>query len=200
MNCDRTDSRLYSQLMRCKADTKREIFIYLFVILLLLLLGILSVFGVYHNEGPESAIGLALAFIVGAGVYSFFSLRKLKDIIAVNKKRAERASSLGDAELSSLEAQIERADFQYNTFYVLDEFFYVPKIKLLIRYSEIAEFKNIIHSTNGIKDSVMIAITDTCGLVYEVRVKQWKEYYKYCRTTAETIYDKIKSSERKIEI
>ena len=179
MSGDKSDSRLYRRIMRCKADTRREVIIYLSVVLLLTSLGLLCCFGVYHSEGLLSAAGLALVLMVCIGIYSFFSLRKMKRIITVNRKKAERVSSLSDAELLSLEARIERAEFQYKTFYVLDDFLYVPKIKLLIPHSEIRGFVNVLHKTNGMNDGMQIEITDTDGLVYETWVKKWKEYYKH---------------------
>lgn len=204
MSGDRNDSRLYRQLMRCKADTRREIAIYSAVFALFAVLGILCCFGVYQSESIASAIGFALFFLAVMGVFGFFSWRKLKVRIAVNRKKAERVSSLSEAELSSLETQIERAELQYKTFYMLDEFFYVPKIKLLIRYSDMRGFVNVIHKTAfytreaSVKDAMRIEVYDKDGLVYPAWVKQWRKYEKDCRYVAETINDKIKSYERNI--
>lgn len=184
------NSELYRTIIRCKNDTRREITIHAVVYLVLAAVGILCFLGVRSTESLESAIGLALAFIIGIGVYAFFSIRKMKSTIALNRKREERLNALSEAQLSALDTEIESAQIRYKTFYLLDEYFYAPKYKLLIRYDEIREFKNIIHSTNGIKDSVFIAITDTDGLMFEISVKQWKEYYKYCKSTADAVYNK----------
>lgn len=181
MNDSKNDSPLYRRIMRCKADTRREVIIYLSVVLLLTALGLLCCFGVYHSEGLLSAAGLTLVLIVCIGIYSFFSLRKMKRIITVNRKKAELVSSLSDAELLSLEAQIERAEFQYRTFYVLDDFLYVPRIKLLIPHSKIRGIRNVLHKTDGVDDGMQIEITDTDGLVYEAWVVKWRDYYKHCR-------------------
>lgn len=178
MNREKNDSPLYRQIMRCKADTRREVIIYLSVVLLLTALGLLCCFGVYHSEGLLSAAGLTLVLVACIGTYSFFSLRKMKKMIAVNRKKAERVSSLSDAELLSLEAQIERAEFLYKTYYILDDFLYVPKIKLLIPHSEVRGIRNILHKTDGVNDGMQIEITDTDGLVYEAWVKKWRDYYK----------------------
>lgn len=184
------ESKLYRNIIRCKNDTRREIVIHAVIYFVLAVVGILCFLGVRSTESLESAIGFALAFIIGIGVYSFFSIRKIKNTIALNLKREERLNALDEAQLSALDMEIESTQIKYKTFYLLEDYFYVPKYKLLIRYDEIREFKNIIHSTNGIKDSIFIVITDTDGLVFEISVKQWKEYYKYCNSTAEAVYNK----------
>lgn len=177
-NDSKNNSPLYRRIMRCKADTRREIAIYSAVFALLAALGVLCFLGVSQSESLGSAMGFALFFLAIMGVLGFFSWRKLKMRIAINRKKAERAASLSEAELLSLEAQIERAELQYKTFYVLDDFLYVPKIKLIIPHSEIRGFVNVLHKTNGMNDGMKIEITDTDGLVYETWVKKWKEYYK----------------------
>lgn len=60
----------------------------------------------------------------------------------------------------------------------------------IIGYQEIVEFKNIIHSTNGIKDSIIVAITDKNDVVFEISVKKWKDYYKRCNSISEILYEK----------
>lgn len=179
MNDSKNNSPLYRRLMRCKADTRREVIIYLSIALLIAAFGAFGLFGISQSDGIVSAMGYALVFLATMGVLGFFSWRKLKMRIAINRKKAERAASLSEAELLSLEEQIERAELQYKTFYVLDDFLYVPKIKLLIPHSEIRGFVNVLHKTNGMNDGMQIEITDTDGLVYEVWVKKWKEYYKH---------------------
>ena len=184
------NSELYKNLIRCKNDTRREITIHAVVYLVLIVAGVLCFLGVHSTEGLESAIYFVLVFIIGIGVYAFFSIRKVRTTIALNRKREERLKALSEAQLAALDKEIENVQLQFKTFYLLENYFYVPKDKLLIRYDEIREFKNIIHSTNGIKDSIIIAITDTDGLLFEINVKHWKEYYKYCNSTAEAVKDK----------
>jgi len=181
---------LKKDILRCKSSTKREITINSLVCLVIVVMGLLCFFSVKENEGIESALYMLLVFIVGIGTYIFFSLRKMKESIALNKKKEERINNLSESEISELERQIENTEFQYKTFYMLDDFFYVPKYHFLIKYTEIKEFKNIIHSTNGVEDSMIIAVTDTDGFFYKMYVKQWKEYQKYCNSVAETIYQK----------
>ena len=184
------NSELYRNIIRCKNDTRREIAIHAAVYLILAVLCVFGFLGVKSTEDLGSAIGFALAFAIGLGVYAFFSIRKMKGNIALNRKREERLNALSEAQLAALDTEIEGSQVQYKTFYLLEEYFYAPKYKLLIRYDEIREFKNVIHSTNGIKDSIFIVITDTDGYLFEISVKQWKEYYKYCNSTAAAVHDK----------
>ncbi len=184
------NSELYRNIIRCKNDTRREIAIHAAVCLILAVLCVFGFLGVKSTESLGSAIGFALAFAIGLGVYAFFSIRKMKGNIALNRKREERLNALSEAQLAALDTEIEGSQIQYKTFYLLEEYFYAPKYKLLIRYDEIREFKNVIHSTNGIKDSIFIVITDTDGYLFEISVKQWKEYYKYCNSTAAAVHDK----------
>lgn len=61
--------------------------IHLIAVVVIIVIGCFCVFGVYHNESPESAIYFALVFIVAISVYLFFSIRSLKGKIIVNKAK-----------------------------------------------------------------------------------------------------------------
>lgn len=69
----------------------------------------------------------------------------------------------------------------FKTFYFLNDYLYIPKAKLLIKYLDIQKFQPTIHSTNGIQDSVWIDLTDVENNKYRFYVKKWKDYldYKY---------------------
>ena len=73
---------------------------------------------------------------------------------------------------------------------MLENHFYAPKSCLIIGYQYIDEFKNIIHSTKGIEDSIIIAITDKNNVMYEVSVKKWKDYYRHCDSISKILYEK----------
>lgn len=196
MNGEKSSRRLYRDLMGCKADTRREVVIYSFVFVLLAALSVTCVVGVCDSEGIVSALGLAAILVLSIGSYSFLSLRKLKKLIAANRKKEERANALTEMELSSLEAHIAEAELRYKTFYMLDDYLYVPKIRLLIRYSEISGFANVLHKYNNVTDGMIMEITDTDGILYKAWVKQWKKYEKDCRFVAQEIYDKTEAAKR----
>lgn len=172
---------------KCQTSVKIETAIHIVVSALIVVIGILCVFGVYHNESLESAIGFALAFIVVIGVYVFFSFKSLKKKIRTN---AAKLRYIDDYASEKTDQEIESGKMLYGTFYLLEDYFYAPKSCLIIKYEDIAEFKNIIHSTNGIKDSVIIAITDKNDIMYEISVKKWKDYYKHCNSVSEILYEK----------
>ncbi len=175
---------------KCRNSMKIETAIHIVVSAVIVVIGILCVFGVYHNESLESAIGFALTFIVGIGVYVFFSIKSLKKKIRTN---AAKLRYINDYASEKTEQEIENSEIMYGTFYLLEDYFYAPKSRLIIKYEDIDEFKNIIHSTNGIKDSVIIAITDKNDIMYEISVKKWKDYYKHCNSVSGIIYEKQKN-------
>ncbi len=175
---------------KCQNSVKVETTIHIVVSAVIAVIGILCVFGIYNNESLESAIGFAMAFIVGIGIYVFFSFKSLKTKIRTN---AAKLRYIDEIDSEKTEREIESSEMLYDTFYMLEDYFYAPKSCLIIKYEDIAEFKNIIHSTNGIKDSVFIAITDKNDVMYEISVKKWKDYYKHWNSISEIIYEKQKN-------
>jgi len=71
---------------------------------------------------------------------------------------------------------------------------YVPKAKLLIKYTDIREFKTIVHSTNGVNDSMKAEITDNFGIKYTVNIKRWKDFYIYRPLFLKDLDEKILKS------
>lgn len=177
---------------RCRNSIKKEIVICSFIYVSLAIIGILCFIGICNTETFVSAICFALTFIIFIGIYVFFSLKKLKETVASYVRKIAYADEINSIE-TELQQEIESSDIQYGTFYLLDNYFYVPKSYLIIKYHDIAEFKNIIHSTNGIKDSVFIVITDVNNIVYEISVKKWRDYYKRCSSVASFVINKQKN-------
>ena len=175
---------------KCRNSIKIEMTIHLIAVVVIIVIGCFCVFGVYHNESPESAIYFALVFIVAISVYLFFSIRSLKGKIIVNKAKLRYLDDIDSYTSEQINQEIESGKMMYDTFYLLEDYFYAPKSYFIIGYQEIAEFKNIIHSTNGIKDSVIVAITDKNDVVFEISVKKWKDYYKRCNSISEILYEK----------
>lgn len=93
----------------------------------------------------------------------------------------------------ALESEIEGSEFRYKTFYLLDRYMYVPKAKLLIKYTDIREFKTIVHSTNGVNDSMKAEITDNFGIKYTVNIKRWKDFYIYRPLFLKDLDEKIQN-------
>ncbi len=178
---------------RCRNSIKREIIIYSFIFLLLIVIVIFCFIGVYNNETPESAICFVLTFLIVIGLYIFFSLKKLKETVTSNVYKITYADDIDSIEKEKLQQEIESSDILYETFYLLDNYFYAPKSRLIIKYHDIVEFKNIIHSTYGVRDSIIVAITDTNNIVYEICIKKWKDYYKRCNSVAAFVIEKQKN-------
>lgn len=187
------DYKLHEIQKRCRNSIKKEISIYSFIFILLIVIVIFCFIGIYNNETPESAICFALTFLIVIGIYIFFSLKKLKETVASNVYKITYADDIDSIEKEKLQQEIESSDILYETFYLLDNYFYAPKSCLIIKYHDIVEFKNIIHSTNGIKDSIIIAITDVNNIVYEICIKKWKDYYKRCNSVAAFVIEKQKN-------
>lgn len=126
----------------------------------------------YGEEGTITIVVVTVfVLIIGAAVYF-----PVKRTMRMNAQKMKRLNSLSYYDYMVLEEQIEHTELLYKTFYLLEEYMYIPRAKLLIKYTDIEDFQSIIHSTNGIKDGVRVKITDYDGIVYEAVVKKWRQY------------------------
>lgn len=122
-------------------------------------------------------------FLVLAGAVLFVILaitliKPLKTDKKVLERRQRILDSLDEHLLERLEEEVRTAEKYFKCFYVLDEFLFVPKAGLLLRYDEIKKFKTIYHSTNSIPDGVFIEIFDSENIKYCFSVKKWRDYRK----------------------
>ena len=172
-------SKLCKKAKSTKYRNFIEIAIYSVILFFIILMGILCFLTAYMNEGFKSASLFFCVFLIIISLCIYFGRKNLKNTVAANKKKAERLEALSYPEITALEEEISNSEFQYKTFYKLKDYLFVPSAKLLISYSEISDWKNVLHSTNGINDGMKIKITDNCNIRYEFNVKKWKDYYNY---------------------
>lgn len=129
-----------------------------------------------------AAWGLALGLIAAAAVTAFyarFAIKWTKQEQRKIDKRFELIERIGDAEWNSMDDQMARKEFWFDTFYQLEDYLYVPKERLLIRYTDIKLFKTVLHRTNGVQNGVHIEITDEEELISKFYVKKWREYLDF---------------------
>lgn len=141
----------------------------------------------------STAVSGVIGVIVGIAAvifYARFAKKWVKQAQRQIDKRFELIESIGDAEWNSMDDQMAAGDFWFDTFYQLEDYLYVPKAKLLIRYTDIKEFKTVIHSTNGRQDAVYIDLKDDEDLVTRFYVKRWREYLDFQQTFLDKMNEK----------
>ena len=126
------------------------------------------------DYGTLVAVGLiSLALYAVVAVMVIKSLRNEKRSL---DSRAQTLQSIDGYKLERLEEEAQTAEKYFGCFYVLDEYLFVPKAGLLIRYDEIKTFKTIYHSTNGVPDGVYIEVFDRENIKYRFSVNKWRDY------------------------
>lgn len=130
----------------------------------------------------DTAVMGVIGVVVGIAAvifYARFAKKWVKQAQRQIDKRFELIESISDAEWSSMDDQLARKQFWFDTFYQLEDYLYVPKARLLIRYVDIKLFKTVLHRTNGVQNGVHIEITDDEDLITQFYVKKWREYLEF---------------------
>lgn len=174
MDQDIRNNRLYRKLRPSKAGFVISAAVSAVLILAVLAIGVFAMISVYNTQGTSDFAATTVIMIIALAILGFISVRGIKKQKRQNDVREKRLEALDSAELLRIDEQLDSLEYLYKTFYLTDEYLYVPRAKLLISYSDIAGFKTIIHSTNGITDGAKVVITDTAGVKYEFSVRQWK--------------------------
>ena len=185
--------RLYKKLAPSKAKLVLSAAGSGFLALLVIIGGGLSVMLVKDQQSAWDVLVLSAFLIVFLGVLLFIGIRGFKRQLRQYRGNLDRLERLDTQDMQILESEIEGSEFLYKTFYLLDRYMYVPKAKLLIKYSDIREFKTIVHSTKGMNDNMKAEITDDLGVKYTVNIKQWKDFYIYRPLFLKDLDEKMKN-------
>lgn len=127
--------------------------------------------------------------LIFVGITGLIFYRLCLDMVIkslANEKRAlvsrkRRLSGLDGYSLSRLEEEAGAAESYYDCIYLLDEYLFVPKAGLLLRYEEIKSYKSVHHSSHGVPNGVYVEICDTENIRYCFSVNRWRDYKReYC--------------------
>lgn len=186
-------SRLYRKLVPSKAKLVASAALSTLMVLIVGVGGGLSVLLVKEQQSAWDMLVLSAFMIIFLGVLLFIGIRGYRRQIRQYKGNLARLEQFDAQDMLALESEIEGTEFRYKTFYLLDRYMYVPKAKLLIKYTDIREFKTIVHSTKGVNDSMKAEITDNFGIKYTVNIKQWKDFYIYRPLFLKDLDEKIQN-------
>ena len=186
-------SRLYRKLVPSKAKLVASAALSTLMVLIVGVGGGLSVMLVKEQQSAWDMFVLSAFMIIFLGVLLFIGISGYRRQIRQYKGNLARLEQFDAQDMLALESEIEGTEFKYKTFYLLDRYMYVPKAKLLIKYTDIREFKTIVHSTNGVNDSMKAEITDNFGIKYIVNIKQWKDFYIYRPLFLKDLDEKIQN-------
>ena len=123
------------------------------------------------------AVSLAILLVLEAVIF-FWEKRQISNLRWVCAKKQERYAALTSNDLDKLDAEAEGALQYYKTFCLLENYLYIPKAGILLRYRDIAFWKTVRHSTNGMADAAWVEISEKDGMVWKVKVRQWKQYLR----------------------
>lgn len=186
-------SRLYRKLVPSKAKLVASAALSTLMVLIVGVGGGLSVMLVKEQQSAWDMLVLSAFMIIFLGILLFIGIRGYRRQIRQYKGNLARLEQFDAQDMLALESEIEGTEFRYKTFYLLDRYMYVPKAKLLIKYTDIREFKTIVHSTKGVNDSMKAEITDNFGIKYTVNIKQWKDFYIYRPLFLKDLDEKIQN-------
>lgn len=186
-------SRLYRKLVPSKAKLVASAALSTLMVLIVGVGGGLSVMLVKEQQSAWDMFVLSAFMIIFLGILLFIGIRGYRRQIRQYKGNLARLEQFDAQDMLALESEIEGTEFRYKTFYLLDRYMYVPKAKLLIKYTDIREFKTIVHSAKGVNDSMKAEITDNFGIKYTVNIKQWKDFYIYRPLFLKDLDEKIQN-------
>ena len=193
MNDVLMQSRLYRKLVPSKAKLVASTVVSVLLALVVIVGGTLSIILVKEQQSAWDVFLLSAFMIIFLGVLIFIGIRGHRRQLRQYKGNLARLGCFDAQDMMALESEIDGTEFRYKTFYLLDRYMYVPKAKLLIKYSDIRGFKTIVHSTNGVNDSMKAEITDNFGIKYTANIKQWKDFYIYRPLFLKDLDEKIQN-------
>lgn len=149
---------------------------------------LLMVFG--HLEG---------IILLGAGAGGLAFLPSMvKGEKAKQAIMASRYAHFTDDDFLNLENELYTSKIMYNTFYMLNEYLFVPGEGLLLAYTDIHTIRTIRHTKNTIPNGATIVFC--CGNVeFPVRIGNWKSYLNQISLFERMLNEKKDGRQVKVE-
>lgn len=142
-------------------------------------LQILSIYEVYF--APDAAPDwksfplMLLGVPATAAIMVWFALEDVRKLREINNGRTQQLARLDMQQLLALQEEIETAELRYRTFYLLREYVYVPKARLLVRYEDIAGWETV-PNTRHLR--LTAKITERDGTVHVIGLRQQRAYWQ----------------------
>ena len=173
MNEVMSQSRLYRKLVPSKAKLVTSAAISILMALIVGVGGGLSVMLVKEQQSAWDMLVLCGFLVIFLGILLFIGIRGFKRQVKQYRGNLARLEQFDAQDMLALESEIEGSEFKYKT--------------------DIREFKTIVHSTNGVNDSMKAEITDNFGIKYTVNIKRWKDFYIYRPLFLKDLDEKIQN-------
>lgn len=136
-------------------------------------------FGIYAAARMQDIGAGVVSLVILVGLEALiFSVekKKISNLRWMYAKQQERFLALTADDLDRLDREAAASELRYKTFCLLQDYLYIPRAGLLLRYQEIAFWKTVRHSTNGMADAAWVEISEPDGMVWKVQVRLWKTY------------------------
>lgn len=164
MNEVMSQSRLYRKLVPSKAKLVTSAAISTLMALIVGVGGGLSVMLVKEQQSAWDMLVLCGFLMIFLGILLFIGIRGFKRQVKQYRGNLARLEQFDAQDMLALESEIEGS-----------------------------EFKTIVHSTNGVNDSMKAEITDNFGIKYTVNIKRWKDFYIYRPLFLKDLDEKIQN-------
>lgn len=170
------NNKLYQKLRPKKSDV---ILIYVYTAALMAVILILGIVFCYmaYAEGDRGAMTVSAVILMGLlALVGWFGKTNIRNTKQLTVRKGERIAGLTETDFEMLENEILTAEMRFKTFYLLEHYIYAPKVKLLLRYEEIGQWKTVRHTTNYIPDGAWVELTDTSGCMQKIVIRKWRQY------------------------
>ena len=90
------------------------------------------------------------------------------------RKRAERLAVIPEHDFWALEGELSMAQLQYGSFYLLRDYLYAPRERLLVRYKDIAtwQFKDYYSALSGTLQDQFLTVREADGFETQILIRQ----------------------------
>lgn len=90
------------------------------------------------------------------------------------RKRAERLAVIPEHDFWALEGELSMAQLRYGSFYLLRDYLYAPRERLLLRYADIAtwQFKDFHSAVSGTLQDQFLSVTEADGFETQILIRQ----------------------------
>lgn len=86
-------------------------------------------------------------FIISAALDLFIVYKLIKKQTAIYNSFSEQMYNMDSAEFNAICRQAEDSGFKFNTFYMLDDYLFIPSQMILLEYTDIEDIKTTYHIT-----------------------------------------------------
>lgn len=147
----------------------------------------------YMDHNYYARLSFSVAFILVVPIYTWYAVKQIKQAARKIQKRQEMIKAMSEMEFYKLDSQLMENKYYFKTFYFLDEYMYVPRYRLLIKYTDIVSFRTKIRYSKhrAFELGASVELIDSDDLIYKIKIRQWDKYLKQREMVEIILHDKM---------